>query len=112
MSSLRYGELCERRILDFDPNHPLPVCEEHLGMSKTPKNVKISLRKQSAAENSGSRERRTLSSSRGELGTTVGGILLPPTHHAKGMSANPSSPSTAAGAGVHSARTGLEGSSQ
>lgn len=28
----RYSELCERRILELQPNHPLPVLEEHLGM--------------------------------------------------------------------------------
>ena len=27
----RYSELCERRILELQPNHPLPVLEEHLG---------------------------------------------------------------------------------
>lgn len=27
----RYAELCERRILDYQPDHPLPVREDHLG---------------------------------------------------------------------------------
>ena len=26
-----YKALCERRIKDFDPNHPMPVQPEHIG---------------------------------------------------------------------------------
>lgn len=26
-----YKTLCERRIKDFDPNHPMPVLPEHVG---------------------------------------------------------------------------------
>ena len=29
--ALRYAELCERRVLDYQPDHPLPIREEHLG---------------------------------------------------------------------------------
>ena len=30
--AVRYSELCERRILDYQPDHPLPIREEHLGL--------------------------------------------------------------------------------
>ena len=30
--AVRYGELCERRVLDYQPDHPLPIREEHLGL--------------------------------------------------------------------------------
>ena len=30
--AVRYSELCERRILDYQPDHPLPVKDEHLGV--------------------------------------------------------------------------------
>ena len=30
--ALRYAELCERRVMDYQPDHPLPIREEHLGV--------------------------------------------------------------------------------
>ena len=30
--AVRYNELCERRVLDYQPDHPLPIREEHLGL--------------------------------------------------------------------------------
>lgn len=29
-----YKALCERRILDFDPNHQMPIMPYHLGSSE------------------------------------------------------------------------------
>lgn len=31
-----YRALCERRILDYDPEHPMPVMPHHLGTVFTP----------------------------------------------------------------------------
>lgn len=31
-----YKALCERRILDYDPDHPMPVMPHHLGTVFTP----------------------------------------------------------------------------
>ena len=31
-----YRALCERRILDYDPEHPMPVMPNHLGVVFTP----------------------------------------------------------------------------
>jgi chromosome segregation ATPase len=31
-----YAELCETRIHELSPNHPLPVTMDHLGLTPTP----------------------------------------------------------------------------